>query len=427
MLFVNGAIIVGFSALNCDNQGWHGWVLAYRATDLQQVGVFATTSGSGWGGGVWASGKGIVGDGQGNIYFQTGNGSVQGNTDLGQSSVKLKLGPAPSYGLSLAGHYTVSNWAALNNGDTDLGSSGPVLLPGSRLVGGGKQGKLYVLDAQTMQPTQDGPGGGPVPPGGSDGVQAFINTWHDDAGQPVCMKPWTLLGTHCYMPHPRYEETETTGPNIHAGVVYWNGRLYGMPEKDYIRAYAYDAATGVLNTTPAAVSTVRAPDGMPGGALSLSANGNSNGIIWASIPKYDGQWQNVPAALVAFDAMTLQELWRDDDDIGFAKFTPPTIGGGKVFRPTFADQLMVYGPKSAATPAGCYTVAQVYANFTGANGLLGAAAGPETTAPVASAVFKISQAARYIGCRRPAGTRSMARSSASGTPPGFPRASSATP
>jgi hypothetical protein len=112
LLFVNGAIILGFSALNCDNQGWHGWVLAYRATDLQQVGVFATTSASGWGGGVWASGKGIVGDSQGNIYFQTGNGSVQGNTDLGQSSVKLKLGPAPSYGFSLAGHYTVSNWAA---------------------------------------------------------------------------------------------------------------------------------------------------------------------------------------------------------------------------------------------------------------------------------------------------------------------------
>ena len=232
-----------------------------------------------------------------------------------------------------------------------------------------------------MQPTQNGPAGGPVPAGGSDGVQAFINTWHDDPGQPTCMKPWTLLGTHCYMPHPRYEEGELTGPNIHAGVIYWNGRLYGMPEKDYIRAYAYNPATGILNTTPAAVSTVRAPDGMPGGALSLSANGNSNGIIWANIPKYDGQWQNVPGALVAFDAMTLKELWRDDDDIGFAKFMPPTIGGGKVFRPTFTDKLIVYGAKNAATPLSCFVVAQVYENFTGVNGLLGNASGPETTAP----------------------------------------------
>jgi hypothetical protein len=381
LLLVRGAIFIGFSALNCDNKGWHGWVLAYRAPDLQQVGVFATTGAAGWGGGVWASGKGIVADGQGSIYFQTGNGSVQGNTDLGQSFVKLSVGPPPFYGFTLAGHYTVSNWAALNNGDTDLGSSGPVLLPGNRLVGGGKQGKIYVLNAQTMQPAQNGPGGGPVPPGGSDGIQAFLNTWHDDSGQPTCMEPWTLLGTHCYMPHPRYEETETTGPNIHAGVIYWNGRLYGMPEKDYIRAFAYNAGTGVLSATPVSVSGVRAPDGMPGGALSLSANGNSNGIIWASIPKYDGQWQNVPAMLVAFNATTLQELWSDDDDIGFAKFTPPTIGGGKVFRPTFADKLIVYGAKNGATPAGCYSVAQTYENFTGANGLLGGATGPETTAP----------------------------------------------
>ena len=58
LLFINGAVIIGFSALNCDNQGWHGWVLAYRASDLQQVGSLATTSAAGWGGGVWASGKG---------------------------------------------------------------------------------------------------------------------------------------------------------------------------------------------------------------------------------------------------------------------------------------------------------------------------------------------------------------------------------
>src|SRR5215471_3520546 len=212
LLLWNGAVIFSFSALNCDNQGWHGWVLAYRTSDLAQVGVFVTTNAAGWGGGVWASGKGIVGDGAGAIYFQTGNGAVGGTSNLGESLVKLNVGPPPSYGLTLSGHYTVSNWSALNNGDTDLGSSGPLLLPGHRLVGGGKQGKIYVLDLQTMQPTQNGPGGGPVPPGGSDGIQAFINTWHDDPGQPACMELWTLLGTHCHMPHPRYEETETTGP-----------------------------------------------------------------------------------------------------------------------------------------------------------------------------------------------------------------------
>lgn len=76
---------------------------------------------------------------------------------------------------------------------------------------------------------------------------------------------------------------------------------------------------------------------MPGAAISLSANRSSDDhIIWASIPKYDGQYDNVPGAIVAFDAKTLDELWRDDDNIGLAKFNSPTIAGGKVFRPPFA-------------------------------------------------------------------------------------------
>src|SRR5262249_19256882 len=97
LLLWNGAVIFGFSALNCDNSGWHGWVLAYRTSDLAQVGVFVTTDASGGGGGVWASGKGIVGDGAGGVYFQTGNGTVAGTSNLGESLVKLNLGPPPSY------------------------------------------------------------------------------------------------------------------------------------------------------------------------------------------------------------------------------------------------------------------------------------------------------------------------------------------
>jgi LGFP repeat/PAN domain len=392
LLLVNGAIIIGFSALNCDaavTPGWHGWVQAYRASDLQLVGTFATTSKSpGWGGGVWASGKGIVADTSGNIYFETGNGlvnaglsgkgSCSGVTDFGESFVKLKLGPPPSYGLTCASYYTVSNWKALNAGDTDLGSSGPVLLPGNLLVGGGKEGKLYTLDPGTMAIKQYDTDHG------SDGFQAFINTWHNDHNQPECRTPGSVLGTRCWMPPERYQDDEHNGPNIHSGVIYWNGRLYGMPEKDYLAGFNYDPSAGTLDLSRDSpntyFSTVRAPDGMPGGAISLSANGSGAGIIWASIPKYDGQTQNVPGRLVAFRATpqpgttTLDELWRDDDDIGFAKFNPPTIAGGKVFRPTFADKLIVYGlypPDSPAPSPRCYTIDQVYENFSRENGFLG--------------------------------------------------------
>jgi hypothetical protein len=385
LLFHDGAVYVGFSALNCDNAGWHGWVLQYRAPDLTQVGAFVTTHSSD-GGGIWQSGNGLVADNADNIYFTTGNGPVGGTTDLGESFVKLHAGAHPAYGLTLAGHYPVSNFAALNGGDTDLGSGGTVLLPGSRLAGGGKQGKLYVFDIGSMALSQNPAAGGPVPPGGSDGFQAYINTWHDDAGEVVCTNV-SFLARKCFLAHHRYEDGELTGPNIHGAPIYWDaanpsyGLLYGMPEKDYLRAYRYDHATRTLETSPAAVSTLRAPDGMPGSFLTLSANGSADGIIWASVPKADGQWQNVPGRLVAFNALTLHELWRDDDDIAFPKFTPPTVAGGKVFRPTFADKLVVYGLKAGPDPAPCYNIAQKYQNYTSADGLLGTPAIPESVAP----------------------------------------------
>jgi hypothetical protein len=388
LLLANGAVYIGFSALNCDNAGWHGWLLSYRVPDLTQTGAFVTTSAQGWGGGIWASGKGLVSDGQAGIFFETGNGSVAGASDLGESFVKLAAGAAPFYPLTLNAHYAVSNWQALNNGDTDLGSSGPLLLPGSRLVGGGKQGKLYVFDSSTLQPSQNGPSAGAVPAGGSDGIQAFVNSWHDDSSQPACMIVGTLLYTNCFLAHARYEESELTGPNLHSGIIYWNGRIYGMPEKDFLRAFNYNAASQTLSPVAAAVSMVRSPDGMPGAALEISANGNSNGIVWASIPKYDGQWQNVPGRLVAFDAQNLQELWRDDDDIAYAKFDPPTVAGGKVFRPTFANKLIVYGNKNGNTPASCYSVSEVYINLAAENGLLGSAIGSEQSVPGGTGRFQ---------------------------------------
>lgn len=384
LLLQDGAIFLAFSALNCDNAGWHGWVLAYRAPDLTQVGAFITTESSN-GGGVWHSGNGLVGDGQGNVYFTTGNGPVGGNTDLGESIVKLHVGAHPFYGLTLAGHYTVSNYAALNGGDTDLSSGGPALLPGSRLVAGGKQGKLYVLDSGTMQPTQNGPTGS-VPPGGSDGFQAFMNTWHSDPAEVACTDV-PFLERKCFLAPHRYEESELTGPNIHGGPIFWSNAdpaydlVYGMPEKDFLRAFRYDHATRLLGTTSFLTGSVRSPDGMPGSQLSLSANGSASGIVWALVPKVDGQWQNVPGRLMAFDARTLNELWRDDDDIAYSKFTSPTVAGGKVFRPTFADKLVVYGPSSSPAATPCYNIAQKYQNYTGPDGLLGAPTTGETVAP----------------------------------------------
>jgi hypothetical protein len=98
--------------------------------------------------------------------------------------------------------------------------------------------------------------------------------------------------------------------------------------------------------------------GMPGGFLSISANGQDDGILWAAIPYQDDAWvEIVRGTLRAFRADTLELLWSTDrnepaDHFDFAKYVPPTIANGKVYLATFSDRLNVYGlhsPVAAST------------------------------------------------------------------------------
>jgi outer membrane protein assembly factor BamB len=196
-----------------------------------------------------------------------------------------------------------------------------MLLPGGRLVGGGKQGRYYVLDAQHMTLAQDAASPDPTLIG--EGFQAFRNTW----------RPLSIAS---------YASNETNGPNIHGCPIYWEGTsyIYQMPEKDYLKAFSYDRQAGTVMQTPARTATVRPPDGMPGAFSSISANGNTDGIVWTIIiSNGNGQWMKVPAIFVAFDATTLQEIWRDPVNEVFSKFCPPTIADGKVVRPTSASNV----------------------------------------------------------------------------------------
>lgn len=385
LLLLRGVIYVAFGALNCDGfcpvtgEPYHGWVLGYRAADLAQVAVF-NTSPRGAGAGVWQSGGGLVGLPDGTIYLETGNDYIncrdprfqtqaykQQHFDkcspvdvpLGDSFVKLRVTAAPP-GLLLAGSFAPNNAVELRDADVDLGAGGPLALPGGVLIGGGKQGRYYVLSARTMQLLQNAHRGSAHP---LDGFQAFFNTWHSDPRRPACR--YNEPVGRCYVDPAAYGRAEEFGPNIHGTPVYWErprlgyGLIYQLAEKDYLKAFAYDLRTHRVGERPRMIGRVRAPDGMPGGFSSLSADGDSHGILWTSLPAADAQWTNEAGLLYAFDASTLEELWSDPpweggsppaappphggDDTLFAKFTPPTIADGKVFRATYSNQLIVYG------------------------------------------------------------------------------------
>ena len=89
--------------------------------------------------------------------------------------------------------------------------------------------------------------------------------------------------------------------------------------------------------------------------VSVSANGNKNGIVWAvQTDAYYAPKPAGPAILHAYDAKNLghelynsnQRLARDNPGPA-SKFTVPTIANGKVFVGT-ANQLSVYGLLSGA-------------------------------------------------------------------------------
>jgi outer membrane protein assembly factor BamB len=95
LLLENGRVYAAFGS-HCDSHAgqYHGWVLAYDAKTLKQVGTFNASPHSG-GVGIWQGGMGLAADPAGSIYFATGNGaftgSQPGGKDYGDSV--LKLGP----------------------------------------------------------------------------------------------------------------------------------------------------------------------------------------------------------------------------------------------------------------------------------------------------------------------------------------------
>jgi len=142
-------------------------------------------------------------------------------------------------------------------------------------------------------------------------------------------------------------------------MMYWKsakngGLLYLWGQKDQLRAYHFNGDH--LDETPFAIRPER-NQGHPGAMLSLSANGGTNGILWASIMASGDAWhESRPGILHAYDADDIhRELWNSledparDDCANYSKMAPPTIANGKVYLASFGNknegtgQFCVYG------------------------------------------------------------------------------------
>ena len=92
LLLLNGVVYIAFGSVGDIGGTWHGWLMSYNATTLQQEGIFSDSP-NGCCGGIWSSGQGLVADAANNVYLMTGDGdfnaNVSGGTEYGDSFVKF--------------------------------------------------------------------------------------------------------------------------------------------------------------------------------------------------------------------------------------------------------------------------------------------------------------------------------------------------
>jgi hypothetical protein len=299
LALVNGVVYVAWAS-HGDNNPYHGWVIGFDKTTLSRLTVY-NDSPNGFRAGIWMAGGAPAADSNNDLYMITGNGTFDGNSssapnnDFGDSI--LKLGTAS--GLSLSSWFTPSNESTLDSGDLDLGSGGANVLvdapssPKPRLlIGGGKEGKLYLLDRDAL------------------GNFGDSNAW----------------------------QIFSIGNGIFSTPAFWENNIYIAGDGGRLKTFAFNATTGKFNTSQTSQSS--SSFGFPGSTPSVSSQGASNGIVWALNNSQYCTTQSPgcgPAVLHAYDATNLAtELWNSSqvaaDKAGNAvKFTVPTVANGKVY------------------------------------------------------------------------------------------------
>jgi hypothetical protein len=311
LLSSNGTIYTSWTS-HCDNAPYGGWIISFAQSTLARNGVLNVAANSSSGPAIWMAGGGPAVDSAGNIYLLTANGAFEttmdakgfpNKQDFGNSFLKIS---AASAGLSVLDYFTMSNVVAESNADQDLGSGGELLLPDLTdstntvrhlMVGAGKDGNIYVVDRDSM---------GKFSAGSNKNYQ-------------------TLTGV---LPG-----------GIWSTPAYFNGTVYYGDVSGTLKAFAISNAK--LGTTPQSQSATQFT--YPGAAPSVSANGTSNGIVWAH--------ENAGTAVLhAYDATNLaHELYNSNqaagnrDQFGAGnKFITPMVADGKVFVGT-PNSVAVFG------------------------------------------------------------------------------------
>lgn len=325
LLLDHSTLYIGFSACHS------GWLLSYSSSDLKQTGVLNMSPDTdgygtyGGAGGVWMGGGGPVADSRGFVYVTTGNGPYDASTAWSNSVLKLDSH------LNVVDHFTPNDWALLQCKDLDLSGGGAMLIPGTgQLLAGGKGGKIYQVNTQSL---------GGLQPNDAGATQTL---WFNSDHYPAqCTN--TKTG--------EIYSTEIAGYQIFSTPAFFNGSVYLGTTAGPVQQFGY--ASGQLKPGP--VTDSKIADGTYGTTPFISANGTSNGILWMldhGTPIQDPINSSPSMAVLrAYEASNISvKLFDSSQDpanaLGYGiKFTSPIVANGKVFIGTAHDTLSSANPQ----------------------------------------------------------------------------------
>ena len=147
---VNGVVYVPYSGHLGDCGSYHGWVVGVPINNPSNVTAWATRA---IGGGIWGHG-GVASSGT-NMFVITGN-TFQTGGQWGGGEAVIRLQPGPVFSGNPSDYWAPTNWLQLDNGDTDLGGCGPVVItvngatPSQLVLALGKDGKAYLLNRNNL-------------------------------------------------------------------------------------------------------------------------------------------------------------------------------------------------------------------------------------------------------------------------------------
>ena len=329
LLLANGSIYAGFGSF-CDFSAnvSRGWLLGWTAGSLAPFpannlnDIQATSPNTFFLSSIWMSGYAPAADDSGNVLFVTGNSDPSGTTYDGVTNIGESVVEVPSTLGTVSDLFTPMNQGSLDQGDTDFGSGGVLVLPDQPgltyqlAVAAGKDGNMYLMDEDNL--------------GGYSTTKNNVIATYSIGG--------------CWCGESYFVDSDGVGRVVSSGnstIQVW--KIATSPQVSLTNTTSGSIAGGIQD---------------PGFFTSISSNGTSNPIIWA-LSRPNGNSGN-PISLYAFNpdsgGGTMTNLFTSTagnwpNTNGNANLVP-VVADGLVFVAS-NQQLQIFG--LTGTPAGTTT------------------------------------------------------------------------